>query len=258
MMLLPKQMLDDDNATTQGTSSLMNMVTSPLKSLEVPVFYPDASADIVNCFNGMPSALRGHDKLSKPKCHRDIKVLASSNINQSRTPEDVALMMVPVELNAGTEMIEKRIPFSTKKKRPNFKTYPLQKKPLRCSTLRRAMSKSRYEAATPEVSLNLIWRRGGDVNPPAVKKEVDVEVAMLRKLFKFHTMEKYLPVLRDQNSVVLMTEIQPMVSAVQKRFTVRGNMKKLMFLLRAGVYIVPKLHADILPMDIFIFGNGGI
>ena len=55
-----------------------------------------------------------------------------------------------------------------------------------------------------------------------------------------------------------MTEILPMVSAVQKRLTVRGNMKKLMFLLRAGVYIVPKLHADILPMDIFIFGNGEI
>ena len=69
-------------------------------------------------------------------------------------------------------------------------------------------------------------------------------------------MEKYLPVLRDQNSVVLMTEILPMVSAVMKRLNVRGNMKKLMFLLRAGVYIVPKLHADILPMDIFIFGNG--
>ena len=55
-----------------------------------------------------------------------------------------------------------------------------------------------------------------------------------------------------------MTEIQPVVSAVQKRLTVRGNMKKLLFLFRAGVYIVPKLHADILPMDIFIFGNGGI
>ena len=178
---------DDGNVTTQGTSSLMNMVTSPVKSLEVLVFYPDASADIVNCFNGMPSALRGHDKLSKPKCLRDIKVLASSNINQSRTSEDVTLMMVPDELDAGTEMIEKRIPFSTKKKRPDFlKTYPLQKKPLRCSTVRLPLFKSRYEAATPEVSLNLIWRRGGDVNPPAVKKEVDVEVAMLRKLFKFH------------------------------------------------------------------------
>ena len=169
------------------------------------------------------------------------------------------MMRVPDALDAEAKMKEKRMPFRTKKKRPNFlKTYPLQKKPLRCSTVRLPLSKSRYEAATPEVSLNLIWRRGGDVNPPAVKNEVDVAVAMLRKLFKFHTTQKYLPMLRDKISVVLMTEIQPMVSAVQKRLTVRGNMKKLMFLLRAGVYIVPKLHADILPMDIFIFGNGGI
>ena len=52
-----------------------------------------------------------------------------------------------------------------------------------------------------------------------------------------------------------MTEILPMVSAVMKRLTVRGNMKKLMFLLRAGVYIVPKLHADILPMANFILAE---
>ena len=43
---------DDDNATTQETSSLMNMMTSLMQSLEVPVFYPDASADIIYCFKG--------------------------------------------------------------------------------------------------------------------------------------------------------------------------------------------------------------
>ena len=48
------------------------------------------------------------------------------------------------------------------------------------------------------------------------------------------------------------------VSAVKKQLTVQGNKKKLMFLICAGVYIVPSMHADILPMDIFIFGNGGI
>ena len=98
----------------------------------------------------MPSVLRGRHKLSKPKCLRDIKVLASSNINQSRTPEDVAMMMVPDELDAGTEGKKMRIPFITMKKHHNFlKTYTLQKKPLRFSPVQLPLSKSRYEAATP-------------------------------------------------------------------------------------------------------------
>ena len=119
-------------------------------------------------------------------------------------------MMVPDKLDAGTEMIEKRMPFSTKKKRPKFlQRYPLQNMLLRCSTVRLPRSKSCYEAATPKVFQNLMWRRRGDVTSQAVKQEVDVKAVMLRKLFKFHTMKKYLWMLRDQNSVDRMTEIQP-------------------------------------------------
>ena len=61
-----------------------------------------------------------------------------------------------------------------------------------------------------------MWRRRGDVTSQAVKQEVDVEAVMLRKLFKFYTRKKYLWMLRDQNSVDRMTEMQPVDTAVKK------------------------------------------